>query len=755
MKATVSGRDYLECLEAWVPEFRRGLYALPDRPGRSCYGPGASNNWAVQTNLKAFAAAAVMAADPAFDETRAGVSRRSMLEHALALLRFSLESHCATGGRCLDGAPWGHTWISMLGIERMAHGVEAIETHLEPGDRDLLRRVLISECDWLLDGYYRGRAERPGEIRAGTVENNHPENNIWAGALLHRAALLYPDAVRAAEYRDKGSRFLVNGISVAADALSGAVVDGRPVSEWFVGANFFESYALNHHGYLNVGYMVICLSNLAMLHFSCRRAGQEAPGALYHHAADLWNLVKLCTFEDGRLLRIGGDTRVRYCYCQDYAIPAWLMALDCFGDRDCPGFEAGWLAQVRREMANNGDGAFLSDRCRELAGVSPLYFTRLESDRAAALSMGAFWRRTLELPGTAAEQPSPIFLTGAWSDEYHGACLVRGAARTASWTWLAGERPNGLCLPSGDSALAEWRHNLAGEIRGLGRVNYQDLVDHRQAIFDGGFLTWGRTVFRSEKMMCESHPDEETAGQEIVCAALPDDATMLVLQRARVLARVDLASVKGIFLQVPNDLFNGYRRVYRSGGRVLETNGRDWRAETIRVSGGRLEIDGRLLLEGAYGLDALFIHRPGRRQVGLSVRQDRADAGGMLLVDEICAPCQLGRRNYDAGAVIYDHGFAISVRPACAGRVGRWGARPEGLAAPGCPEVRLVAADGRDGVRYLLAANLGGRPAAPEIKAGEARRLSDLAGGGTVDAAGGVFRPELPARTCRLFRLEK
>ena len=35
------------------------------------------------------------------------------------------------------------------------------------------------------------------------------------------------------------------------------LLDGKPVSEWFMGANFFPNYALDHHGYLNVGYMVI------------------------------------------------------------------------------------------------------------------------------------------------------------------------------------------------------------------------------------------------------------------------------------------------------------------------------------------------------------------------------------------------------------------------------------------------------------------------------------------------------------------
>ncbi|HUU21390.1 MAG TPA: hypothetical protein VM389_02530, partial [Phycisphaerae bacterium] len=344
MSGRIRSQDYLRCLEPWAAAATRDVYTPPDRPDLACYGTG-YDGWGVQTNQKALAALAALAADPDLDESRAGVARDELLGLALRMLRFSLESHAEGSFRCTDGASWGHTWVSALGIERMMHGVEAIEPRLADADRDLLRKVLVSECDWLLDHY---------DVRAGRVENNVPESNLWSGAILHRTAAMFPDAPRAAEYREKGSQFLVNAVSVASDTASDAIVDGKPVRERHVGDNFFESCALNHHRYLNVGYMVICLSNAAMLHFAFRARDAEPPEALYHHVEDLWRLVKQCTFPDGRLCRIGGDTRVRYCYCQDYAVPAWLLAADRFGDLDCIAFERGWLDQVRTETAANG-----------------------------------------------------------------------------------------------------------------------------------------------------------------------------------------------------------------------------------------------------------------------------------------------------------------------------------------------------------------------------------------------------------------
>jgi hypothetical protein len=67
-----------------------------------------------------------------------------LLDHSLKLLRFSLESHIAGSFKYSDGKKWGNTWISALGIERMMHGVEAIEKHLNVNDKELLKNVLIS-----------------------------------------------------------------------------------------------------------------------------------------------------------------------------------------------------------------------------------------------------------------------------------------------------------------------------------------------------------------------------------------------------------------------------------------------------------------------------------------------------------------------------------------------------------------------------------------------------------------------------------
>ena len=444
------------------------------------------------------------------------------------------------------------------------HGIDAVKEHLSDSDRRLLRNVMAYESNWLLDYYYRSRPEEKGRVQAGTVENNDPEGNIWCGAHILRTAMMYPDEPRVNEYREKGIRFLVNGISLSSDAHSQEIVSGKPVSEWHIGANFFDSFALNHHRYLNIGYIVICLSNLAMLYFSYRLKGLPVPEFIYRHVESLWNLVKLCTFPDGRLCRIGGDTRIRYCYCQDYVIPVWLMISDLCGDKDCGKFEQGWLDIIRKEMDINGDGSFLSARCNWLAAVSPLYYTRLESDRAATLSMGAYWRRVLKI-SSASKKGNAGILKQFWYDEYHGACLQRGKNRISSFCWKAAQPPQGLCLPADRSDLAEWKCNCAGTVIGLGIVNYQKLINHKEYLFEGGFITAGQTEICSEDFIGEGQKPETVGKHTVIFASLPDDATVLLMQRCVSPGnRVYLKEIKGLLYNVPNDIFNDNVRSYYS-----------------------------------------------------------------------------------------------------------------------------------------------------------------------------------------------
>jgi hypothetical protein len=729
---------YLRLLERWVPASEQFLYAPPDRPDLTCYGSG-YNTWGVQTNQKALAAYAVLAADPDMDEERVGMSRSDVADRSLRLLRFSLESHIAGSYHCMDSTSWGHTWISVLGIERMMHAVDGIADLLSESDRGLLRKVLESEANWIHDEH---------GIEAGLYGHegrNKPESNIWNGALLHRVATMFPDTPRATEYRSKGDRFLANGISVPSDG---------DVEE----ANFFESFALNHHSYLNVGYMVICLSNVAMLHFFYKERHIEAPKVLYKHVLDLWELIKHCTFPDGRLLRIGGDTRARYCYCQDYLIPVLLLVADLTGDPDLARFEEGWLELVEREALHNGDGLFLSERCATMRDASPLYFTRLESDRAATLSMGAYWRRGVGSTERSAPRdtgtPDSSFL---WQDEYHGACLHRTNNRIASWVWRSGELPQGLMLPADRSDMAEWRQNLAGLIRGTGNYHVNEVLCHDQHQFEGGFLTFGTVAVDSQQMIAEGQNQNETiAYQRTAFVALPDGATAIGFQHAKTgESRPYLRSVKGLLLNMPNDLFNGTFRTYHTVKESLRAEG--CRAQKIvrELDSPWVNIDDCLSVIGVYGAPTITLHQPAGRQIGLrsSPEVDKSFAGGALYSDEICYFYREGTYPVDPLTSIYDIGFVMQV--GLSHHQTRSYYDSGGCRRLRCsrPEVRVLRVLGQDDRWYVAAFNPVTEPVRFSVAIEDSAVYTDSATGTTEAIDNGELHGHLESGAVRLWVL--
>lgn len=686
MAGQLTATDFIRVLERWSQCARQYWWDDPERPEMGCFGSG-YNSWGVQTNQKALAALAVLAAHPDYDENTGGVSREGVLEMARRALRYSCASHCSGDHHCSDGTKWGHTWISALGIERMMHGVQAIARWLSEDDHAALRRVLTSEADALLQLQVTG-------TKWAADGGNRPESNIWNGALLYRTCMMYPDEAHVDAWLEKAHLFLINGISLEADAADDTVLAGRPVKERHVGPNFFRHFALDHHGYLNVGYMVICLSNIAMLHFSCREHGWPAPEDLYWHAAELWGLVKRLIFADGRLCRIGGDSRQRYCYCQDYLLPVLAWAADHLGDEHAEELEAGCLQLIRTEQAASADGCFLSARLRTHRQINPYYYTRLEADKAVVLSMNAWWRHAVGLTMPPPAQPFLEATAGSWEEPEHGAMFVRSPRRLASWSWRAAEPPQGLCLPPSCGHLAEWGRNLAGAVTLLGEAGKPKVMRHRQWLFDGGFLTVGSTQDNTRCVIPEGWSCADQLPHQYAVAALPDDCTMVVLQYASIPIRGYFSEIKGLKLNVPNDLFNGYQRHYHFEGGELCLRG-DAAEAVTDLHSMWVNVDDTIGAVAIYGAEGFSIYQAGRRRAS-----GYADS---LYFDELCAPCHVGTCALNPGVVL-DCGNAVlagadrgQTAALAAGKVSALACAPQS-----CRAVRVAGADGRD---YALVAN--------------------------------------------------
>lgn len=695
-------RAYLRELEPWIGAAATQLRRVGD--DMMVFGLGQSGHWYMQAHDTAFCAFAVLGTDPLTDESRAGMTREEMKAAALAMLRYTLRTHQSGPDVCADGKKWGCGTFTQLGLERMTAGIDALEDDLDDEMRERLKNVYAGEADYLLGV----------PVAAGLTKGNIPEVNTWRGATLWKAAALWPENPNAGKWRDKAIALLLNSISIPSDERSEAVVDGRIVKESFAGANFFESYGCNHHGYQNVGYMNIVLSNRALLYFWCKKHDVPIPGAFYHHLSGLWTVVKSCLFDDGRLLRVGGDTRVAYTYCQDYAIFSWLLAADALADRDTPRYESGWLDQVHREHQENPDGWFMKKRLRRLWKLSPMYFQRLEGDKACTLASAAYWHRIFDLDAPRAEGNTPQRLN-AWSDDYHGTWMVRGKDRVASWTWRAAGRPTGICVPADGSDMADWQGNFLPELRGAGLIHSTKPTEWTGESFDGGFVTCGRCEVRSGAPLAEGdHADFIGAVWGSFCA-LPDDRTVVVLQYAKALSPCYLTGLSALNLRLPNGPFNGDQRTFYNGSgnnadEILSTiyAPHPEGDELVSNGGGWINADNKLGVTAIYG-GAPFLSRSPSQDTYMHKGDKTSLIGGFLYCDVIAQKRFFEPTLFEENAEIFDCGAVIRTETAEQTKAGCGGAAKR-LTLDTAARIRAVEITGADGKTYILAANFNREP---------------------------------------------
>lgn len=686
--------DFTKYLKEWIVYSQQYLYTMKDRPDLMCYGVGSNtggNSWGMQTNQKALAAFIIASYSPEIDWSGTELTSQKVREQGLAMLRFTLASHKTGDYHCTHGNHWGGNWICALGTTRMLHAINAVWDDLTDKDKFDLRRVLISECDWLISEY---------PIKAGLTSDNHPESNIWNGSILYQTACLYPDAPNREKYLDKATRFFINGISTENDKYSDVVYDGIKVKDAFVGANMFDTMACNHHGYMNVGYMVICLSNLAMLYFWCKERGHKLPEAFDHHVIDAWKLIRSCTFEDGRLWRIGGDSRIRYCYCQDYALPMWALMSERY-DEDCSDLIRGWLNQVDTEVINNADGSFLSDRLSFMLETTPYYYTRVESDRACTLSMLGYWTRMFDIDGRS---KTKIF--DVWHDNYHGSVMVRGENRKASFTWRASAAPTGICVPSDCSNLAEWKHNLTGCVNSFGAINNDRVITHTELLFDGGFLTFGQTASESRRFFCEGYRLDTTEIKTLAFAALDDDQTVICIQYSVSPNRFFAKSFDSLLLRLPNDVYNkNLRKFYFDNSELDIKGGKHAIKQNVKV-GKWINIDNKI---GVSAIDELTIKCPKFRQIDISVQNDtdidsNREGYGSLYTNDIVASYSDKPLWLNPDDEIYRTAFAVNIGTSEDTKKMHETLTLQKMKSDDLIAVSVQAANGKD---YLLVLNIG------------------------------------------------
>ncbi|MBQ2630789.1 MAG: glycoside hydrolase family 88 protein, partial [Kiritimatiellae bacterium] len=460
-------------------------------------------------------------------------------------------------------------------------------------------------------------------------------------------ARAYPDLADAAALLEKSAKLMLNGLSSPADSYE----------NWFVGANFSRNWALDHHGYMNVGYMYECLSNIAFLYFDCLERGRKVPPELMHNAEELWRVCKRLTFPDGRICRIGGDTRSRYTYCQLFAMQGWLLAAHAFKDEDAVRFEREYLAKMFAEQAANADGSYFGTRLGNVRDASFYYYSRLEADALLAVSTSLHWHRRHKFP--SAEGGVDVSRTEAWRDEGEHAIFLRGprSLRSAAFRSQAGfgqrgRMPNIVCAPTDRSDLAEWSANLVGMV---GLQNEDDGWSGTPDKWPDGAV--GERFYRDaggeafEQVF--SAPVEEGAAfgegehgdgvgtRRMEIHAVGDGTTMAIRDRVEISRVIQLEhGWSAGRLVIPAPLPGCKERVYAGLGTRCATV--DDALSIISVNGGSVSI--------RRGMDIAF-NRPGAQRLMHPLVSDKADELRVAAFD--------GPMLAEPGSVLYDAVYIV------------------------------------------------------------------------------------------------
>jgi len=199
-------------------------------------------------------------------------------------------------------------------------------------------------------------------------------------------------------------------------------------------------------------------------------------------------------------------------------------------------------------------------------------------------------------------------------------------------------------------------------------------------MLDGGFVTWGSYIAHTEGMLAEQIKGEDTLRNQIACTALPDGVTMLTLQLCTAMKTCHVSRVIGLNLNIPNDVFNDFRRTY-----VHREN--------------RITVDNKLTVASIYGGE-LTVLRPPYRQIGLTKSEWIYYDRGFLHTDIIAMPAIERPSWFENKEIVYDIGAAVL----CEGGFVT-GRHMEKLEFSDYPLVRAVRVEGADGKRYTFIAN--------------------------------------------------
>jgi hypothetical protein len=232
-----------------------------------------------------------------YDEAMVGVSRDQLLKGTIVPMMRYLTAIHLTGTRSSgDGKPWGSQWQSAHWAHMLSRGAWWVWDDLPADLQGSVRKVVAHEADRIAG------TEPPHQM----ANDTKAEENEWNSQILSVAVVLMPEDSRRDVWEKAFQRWALSSLLRPADEHSSEMVDGRPVSEQFTGANIYDDFTLENHGRVHPDYMgtfplsMGCIVDYAM-------TGRTAPQAASYNCAGVYEDLKWFSLPSGGFVYPNGQ----------------------------------------------------------------------------------------------------------------------------------------------------------------------------------------------------------------------------------------------------------------------------------------------------------------------------------------------------------------------------------------------------------------------------------------------------------------
>jgi len=256
-----------------------------------------SNEHHIRPNTGAVAGLAFLYRFGPYDAGIVGISRQELLaRRILPMMRYLSATHITGEKPTSDGKKWGDHWQSAHWAESLALAAWWAGGDLPADLADAVRRVVAHEAGRFVD------AAPPHRLR----DDTKAEENAWNSQILSAAILLMPNDPRRPKWEKAFQRWALSAWLRPADAHSPVVVDERPVSEQFRGANIHDDFTLENHRIVHPDYMTTWTLSLGCaIHFAM--TGRKPPEALVHNVPGIYENLKWFTLPDAGFVYASGQ----------------------------------------------------------------------------------------------------------------------------------------------------------------------------------------------------------------------------------------------------------------------------------------------------------------------------------------------------------------------------------------------------------------------------------------------------------------